>query len=67
MERIPYDKETQLFWLDAIKKNIDAIDWKDKFSYGISLLGGELYYITDPELQESFLELNGCMALVYYE
>lgn len=57
MERIPYDKETQLFWLDAIKKNINVIDWKDKFSYGISLLGGELYYITDPDLQESFLEL----------
>ena len=56
-ERIPYSKKKQLFWLDNIKKNIPLIDWKDKFSYGISLLGGELYYITDKELQESFLEL----------
>lgn len=56
-ERIPYSKEKQLFWLDNIKKNIPLIDWKDKFSYGISLLGGELYYITDKDLQDSFLEL----------
>ena len=57
LERIPYDKQTQLFWLDAIKRNIDSVDWKNKFSYGISLLGGELYYITDKDLQISFLEL----------
>ena len=56
-ERIPYSKEKQLFWLDNIKQNIEYVDWKNKFSYGISLLGGELYYITDKELQESFLEL----------
>ena len=56
-ERIPYPKEKQLWMLDKIKKNLDYVDWKDKFSYGISLLGGELYFITDKELQESFLEL----------
>lgn len=56
-ERIPYSKAKQLFMLDAIKENIGYIDWKNKFSYGISLLGGELYYITDEELQKSFLEL----------
>ena len=56
-ERIPYSKEKQLYYLDMIKKNIEYIDWKDKFSYGISLLGGELYYITDKDLQKSFLEL----------
>lgn len=56
-ERIPYSKEKQLYYLDMIKKNIEYIDWKDKFSYGISLLGGELYYITDKYLQKSFLEL----------
>lgn len=56
-ERIPYSKKKQLEWLDKIKKNIPLIDWENKFSYGISLLGGELYYITDKELQESFLEL----------
>ena len=56
-ERIPYSKEKQLKRLDRIKKNLDYIDWQGKFSSGISLLGGELYYITDKELQDSFLEL----------
>lgn len=56
-ERIPYTKEKQLRWLDYIKQNIKTIDWKNKFNGGISLLGGELYFITDEELQESFLEL----------
>lgn len=56
-ERIPYSKKKQLYWLEQIKANLDYIDFKDKFSAGISLLGGELYFITDKELQESFLEL----------
>ena len=56
-ERIPYSKEKQLHRLERIKANIDYIDWQDKFCDGISLLGGELYYIQDKELQESFLEL----------
>lgn len=56
-ERIPYPKSQQLLWLDRIKENIGMIDWENDFSYGISLLGGELYYITDEELQQSFLEL----------
>lgn len=57
MEREPYTKKQQLERLDRIKKNIDHIDWQNKYSDGISLLGGELYYITDPDLQKSFLEL----------
>lgn len=56
-ERIPYSKEKQLKRLDRIKHNLDYIDWKCKYSDGISLLGGELYYIQDEELQKSFLEL----------
>lgn len=56
-ERIPYSKEKQLLWLDRIKENIGMIDWKNKFSYGISLLGGELYFITDKDVQNSFLDL----------
>lgn len=56
-QRIPYSKKNQLFWLDKIKKNICNLDFEDKFSNGISLLGGELYYITDKEVQDSFLEL----------
>lgn len=56
-ERIPYSKEKQLHRLNRIKGNLDYIDWTGKFSDGISLLGGELYYIQDKELQDSFLEL----------
>ena len=56
-ERIAYPKEKMLYWLDMIKKNINYIDWKNEYSSGISLLGGELYHITDNDLQESFLEL----------
>lgn len=55
--RTPYTKEKQLYTLDFIKKNICHIDWKNRYSYGISLLGGELYYIQDKDIQESFLEL----------
>jgi hypothetical protein len=43
--------------LDRIKKNLDYIDWQGQFSSGISLLGGELYFIEDKDLQDSFLEL----------
>ena len=56
-DRIPYSKEKMLRQLEGIKKNINYVDWVNQFSYGVSLLGGELYYITDPDLQESFLEL----------
>lgn len=56
-ERIPYSKEKQLKNLSRIITNLDYVDFKDKFSSGISLLGGELYYITDEDLQNRFLEL----------
>ena len=56
-ERIPYAKEKQLHMLDMIKHNINYVDWENQFDCGISLLGGELYYITDEDLQKSFLEL----------
>ena len=52
-ERIPYSREKQLLTLRRTRKNLDFVDWKDKFSDGISLLGGELYYIEDKELQIS--------------
>lgn len=56
-DRIPFSKRKMLQSLDKIKKNLEYIDFKNKFSNGISLLGGELYYITDKDLQDSFLEL----------
>lgn len=56
-ERRPYTKTKQLFWLDKIKENIKTLDWKNEYDFGISLLGGELYYIIDKDVQESFLDL----------
>lgn len=56
-ERIPYNRKKQLHKLERIKENVKVLDWKNDYSFGISLLGGELYYITDKELQDSFLEL----------
>lgn len=56
-ERIPYSREKQLLTLRRTRKNLDFVDWKDKFSDGISLLGGELYYIEDKELQDEFMLL----------
>ena len=56
-ERIPYSREKQLLTLRRTRKNLDFVDWKDKFSDGVSLLGGELYYIEDKELQDEFMLL----------
>lgn len=39
------------------RKNISIVDWKNKFSDGISLLGGELFHITDPIVQNEFMLL----------
>ena len=49
--------DERLHMLDAIKKNIQFVDWKDKFSDGISLLGGEIYYTESDKIKESFLDL----------
>lgn len=57
LNRKPYTKEQKIFWLNTIAENIKNIDWKNKFSKGISLLGGELYYIKDKEIQAAFLNL----------
>ena len=56
-ERSIYSVEDQIFSLETIMKNIDLVDWKGKFSDGISLLGGELYNITDQKLQDTFMKL----------
>ena len=56
-ERDAYSYEKQLQSIRFIRNNLNYIDWKNEFSYGISLLGGELYYITDKKLQDEFLLL----------
>ena len=57
LDRNPYTKDGQIRSIRKLITNIDHIDWKDKFSHGISLLGGELYFIKDREIQLAFLEL----------
>lgn len=48
--------------IDRVKENIRFIatqedNWTTKFADGISLLGGELYYLHDEKYKEKFLEL----------
>lgn len=57
LNRKPYTKDEQIFWLNAIKENIKHTDWVNDFPFGVSLLGGELFYIHSPQIQEAFMEL----------
>ena len=52
-----YSKREQLYWIEFVRQNIRHIDWKNKFTYGISILGGEIFYIKDKEIQQAFLSL----------
>ena len=44
-------------YLQTVIDNVKIQDWSNKFSDGISLLGGELYFITDKSVQDKFMEL----------
>ena len=50
-------KEKMIQEIRNTRKNIDVIDWTGKFSYGISLLGGEIYFTQDREIQTEYLAL----------
>lgn len=52
-----YGKEEQINMIKNVRHNIKLLDWKNVYYHGISLLGGELYFITDPDIQEEFLKL----------
>ena len=56
LNRKPCTKDEQAFWLKAIAENVKHINW-DEYPYGISLLGGELFYIHSPLLQSLFMDL----------
>ena len=56
-ERDYLTKSQQLYWIKSVKENIDHIDWKGKFFRGISILGGELFFIKDKQLQDALLDL----------
>lgn len=57
MNRKPYTKDEQIFWLKAIAQNIKHTDWVNDFPFGVSLLGGELFYIHSPQVQSAFMDL----------
>lgn len=52
-----WTKKQLLESIDMTSINIDYIDWKDEFADGISILGGEIYFITDPEIQDAYMKL----------
>lgn len=57
-----YSMEEIYTEIDRVKENIRFIatqedNWTTKFADGISLLGGELYYLHDEKYKEKFLEL----------
>ena len=56
-EREPYSFLKQLRSIKSIRENMRYIDWENEFSYGVSLLGGELYYIKNPFVKSAFLDL----------
>ena len=56
-ERIPISLNRQIQRIRNIRQNLDFVDWKDQFKDGISLLGGEIYFITNKELQDEFMLL----------
>ena len=55
-ERDFYTLEEQIVSLKKIEENIDYVNWNE-FSYGISLLGGELFYIKNELLKSEFIKL----------
>lgn len=56
-DRVYKSEIERLRLLEAVKENIKYIDWKDKFSDGISLLGGEVFYTDSEKVKVSFLAL----------
>lgn len=53
------DKTGMIERIDQIIDNINYVGdrWTTQFSDGISLLGGEVYFVTDSEVQEKLMEL----------
>ncbi len=43
--------------IQMVRANLDYVDWEYEFGHGISLLGGELYFMTDPKVQEAYMGL----------
>lgn len=50
-------RKLQLESIANIKENLNHVDWINEFNRGVSLLGGELYYTDDKEIQNALLDL----------
>jgi hypothetical protein len=50
-------KEEMILEIQRTKENIKIQDWDNLYRHGISLLGGELYYVTDADIQNEFMLL----------
>lgn len=57
LNRDIWDKPTILKSIEEIRNNIRTIDWENKFNRGISLMGGEMYYMTDKEIKSNIMQL----------
>lgn len=57
LNREHMSKEKLINHIRSIRTNIKYVDWCGKFSHGISLLGGELYFYTDSDIQDEFMLL----------
>ena len=56
-QRPYFSKKEQIESLQAIRHNIKQIDWQQQFVYGISLLGGELFYVKDEDIVRELMSL----------
>lgn len=56
-DKHPMTNEDMIHEIRETRKNLDIVDWSGKFSDGISLLGGELFFITDKMVQDEFMML----------
>ena len=52
-----YSKDEMIFWINMTRQNLRHIDWKNKFAYGVSTLGGELFFVKDKEIQDAYMRL----------
>ena len=57
MNREVWNKKRLLLEIDRVRENIKYVDWKDKFADGISILGGEIYFVTDKDIQDKYMLL----------
>ena len=52
-----YGVEEQINMIRNVRHNIKLLDWKNIYYHGISLLGGELYFTQNQDVQNEFLLL----------